>query len=65
MTTSYIPPRRNTSSIHFGDRDARNTKHYKTIYSNDFKGATFLGIPDSHPGITAYKNRWIRKQIAK
>ena len=61
----YIPPMRNTSSIVFGDRSSRDTKHYTTTNSNSYRGLSFLGIPASHPGIIAYKNRWIRKQIAK
>ena len=61
----YVPPLRNMSSVVFGDRSGRDTKHYTTSYNNSFKGSTFLGVPDSHPGITAYKNRWVRRQIDK
>lgn len=65
LSQDYIPPLRNTSNVRFGEREARDTKHYVSTYNNSFKGATFLGIPDSHPGITAYKNRWTRRQIDK
>lgn len=65
LSQDYVPPLRNTSNVKFGERDARDTKHYTTTYNNSFKGVTFLGVPDSHPGITAYKNRWVRRQLDK
>jgi hypothetical protein len=65
LTPDYVAPIRNSSSLTFGDRSARNTKHYATTYNNSFRGTSYLGTPSSHPGITAYKNRWIRHQNEK
>ena len=65
LTPDYIPPIRNRSTVTLGNRTARDTKHYTTTYKNSYRGVTLLGIPDSHPGITSYKNRWIRRQIDK
>ena len=65
FTPDYIPPIRNRSSVMLGDSSVRDTKHYTTTYKNCYRGTTLLGIPDSHPGIAAYKNEWVRRQIDK
>ena len=65
LTPDYVVPIRNSSSLTFGDRTARDTKHYATTYNDSFKGVSYLGTPNSHPGITAYKNRWIKSQNGK
>ncbi len=49
--------------IEVGDRGKVNKKHYVTSYANAI-GRKPAG-PTAHPGITAYRNRWLSYQMGK
>ena len=61
---SFKPPYPNSSHIEIGCRTQRDTKHYNTTYRNDliFQGKQYKS---SHPGIQAFKNKWMRSRLAK
>lgn len=60
----FKPPYPNSSHIEIGARTQRDTKHYLTTYKNDliFEGKK---LKTSHPGIQAYKNKWLRSRLQK
>lgn len=65
LIQDFIPPYRNSSVVELGDRNARDAKYWVTSYRNSFSGRPRVGDPTSHPGITAFRNRWDHHQIGK
>ena len=60
----FKPPYPNSSHIEIGARSRRDTKHYLTTYRNDMIPEA-KKIQTNHPGIQAYKNKWLRSRLAK
>ena len=60
--SDFRPPYPNSSHIEIGARAKRDTKHYKSVYRNDmiFEGKQ---LRTSHPGIQAFKNKWLRSRL--
>lgn len=60
----FKPPYPNSSHIEVGNRNNRDVKHYLTTYRNDmiFEGKT---LKSNHPGIVAFKNKWLRSRLQK
>lgn len=60
----FKPPYPNSSHIEFGKRDQRDVKHYLTTYRNDMihEGKNLI---TNHPGIQAFKNKWLRSRLQK
>jgi hypothetical protein len=63
LPSDYRPHYRNTSVVEMGARGKRDQKHYITTYGNSF--GKKVPPPNHHPGITAYRNRWVKRQEAK
>jgi len=61
----FRPPYPNTSHIEIGHRGERDTKHYVTNYGNSFVTKNRHEVPTSHPGIQAFRNKWMRSRLAK
>lgn len=59
----FVPPYRNSSVLELGDRSARDTKHWKTTYTNNFAGRS--NSLSNNPAIQARKNQWERHMISK
>lgn len=60
----FRPPYPNSSQIQFGQRSQRDVKHYVTTYGNSFL-IKQKQLPTNHPGIEAYRNKWVRSRLAK
>jgi hypothetical protein len=62
LIPDFKPPYRNSSQIEIGNRSTRNTKHYLSTYRNDM---IYIGkLPEiNHPGIQAFKNKWLRSRL--
>lgn len=61
----FRPPYPNSSPhVEIGSRTKRDVKHYLTTYRNDF---IFEGknLKTNHPGIQAFKNKWLRSRLQK
>ncbi len=60
----FKPPYPNSSHIEVGNRNSRDVKHYLTTYRNDmiFEGKN---LKSNHPGIQAFKNKWLRSRLQK
>lgn len=58
----HKPPYPNSSHIEFGARSKRDTKHYLSNYRNDMIFQK-KHIQTNHPGIQAYKNKWLRSRL--
>lgn len=60
----YIPPYPNSSQVYIGQRNKKDVKHYITSYGNS---TSFIHeskrIPTSHPGIQAFRNKWIKSRM--
>ena len=61
----FRPPYPNTSHIEIGQRSERDVKHYETNYSNSYLRKNRSEVPTSHPGIQAFRNKWVRSRLAK
>ena len=62
---SFRPPYPNSSKIQIGQRSERDVKHYVTNYGNSFINKPHIHVPTSHPGIEAFRNKWVRSRLAK
>ena len=60
----FRPPYPNSSHIEIGNRSCRDVKHYVTNYGNSFITRPHY-VPTSHPGIQAFRNKWVRSRLAK
>lgn len=63
--SSFRPPYPNSSQIQIGQRSERDDKHYVTTYGNSFLTNPRNQTPTNHPGIEAYRNKWVRSRLAK
>jgi hypothetical protein len=61
---SFKPPYRNSSHIEIGNRSIRYTKHYLTTYRNDMIPHA-KSLQTNHPGIQAFRSKWLRSRIQK
>ena len=62
--SDFRPPYPNSSHIEIGSRSSRDVKHYVTNYGNSFI-PKHKEIPTNHPGIQAFRNKWVRSRLAK
>ena len=60
----FRPPYPNTSKLEFGLRSDRDVKHYVTNYGNSFINKPKY-VPTNHPGIEAFRNKWVRSRLNK
>lgn len=60
----FKPPYPNSSHIEMGNRSRRDTKHYLTTYRNDMIFES-KHIQSSHPGILAFKHKWLKSRLQK
>jgi hypothetical protein len=60
----FRPPYPNSSKIEIGHRSNRDVKHYSTNYGNSFITKSNY-VPTNHPGIEAFRNKWVRSRLAK
>lgn len=60
----FRPPYPNTSHIEIGQRSERDVKHYITTYGNSFI-TKHNQVPTNHPGIEAFRNKWVRSRLGK
>ena len=61
---NFRPPYRNSSQIEMGQRSKRDVKHYLSTYRNDMIPKNWAEVPTNHPGIQAYRNKWLRSRLA-
>ena len=60
----FHPPYPNSSHIEIGNRKERDVKHYQTTYRNSMIYEP-KQLVTNHPGIQAFKNKWLRSRLAK
>lgn len=63
----FIPNHPNNSrNVKIGDRHEKDMKHYVTNYGN---GNSFVHeskrLASNHPGIQAFRNKWIKSRLEK
>ena len=60
----FRPPYPNSSKIEIGQRTKRDVKHWLSTYRNDMIAKNHNEVPTNHPGIQAYRNKWLRSRLA-